>query len=174
MKLSARNQIPATVLDITKGEVKPRTVSLAFEDPPVPQKKFSVHPQRALAKEYFYPAFPAANASWSKRILRGPTIRPQPLTGLGAGQCNAFAPEEWRVAGHADDNSLFHLMAEEGFAHALYKTGTLEGVSAEAFVLLGVVCVEPVAATAVTSRLLPYRSLTFPVVNASSRTHSRS
>jgi hypothetical protein len=56
------------------------------------------------------------------------------LSGLGAGQCNAFAPEEWRVAAHAPDNSLFHVMAGEGFAHALYKSGTLNGATAESFV----------------------------------------
>src|SRR5207237_638952 len=60
--------------------------------------------------------------------------RPQPLSGLGAGQCNAFAPEEWRVAAHAPENSLFHVMADKGFAHALYKAGTLEGTSAEDYV----------------------------------------
>jgi len=38
------------------------------------------------------------------------------LSGLGAGQCNAFAPQGWRVAAHAPDNSLFHVMAQESFA----------------------------------------------------------
>ncbi len=128
------DHVTLTLYDIAKGELKPRTVSLTFTDEPVPKKKFSVHPQRVLAKEYFYPAFPAANASWSKRILRGPTIRPEPLSGLGAGQCNGFAPPEWRVAAHAPDNSLFHVMAEEGFAHALYKTAALDGALPEDFV----------------------------------------
>lgn len=128
------DHVTLTLYDITKGEVKPRTVSLTFEDEPAPKKKFSVRPQRVLAKEYFYPPFPAANASWSPRLLRGPTIRPQALAGLGAGQCNGFAPEEWRVAGHAPDNSLFHLMAEQGFAHAIYKSGSLDGLSAEDYV----------------------------------------
>src|SRR3954471_2433877 len=123
-----------TLYDITQGEVKPRTVSLTFTDEPAPRKKFSVRPQRSLAREYFAPPFPAANAFWSRRIYRGPTIRPQPLSGLGAGQCNAFAPAEWRVAAHAPDNSLFHVMAGKGFAHALFKTGTLGGASAEDYV----------------------------------------
>src|SRR3954470_9413726 len=130
----AGDHVTLTVYDITQGEVKPRAVSLTFEDEPVPKKKFSVHPSRTLAKEYFYPPFPAANASWSKRILRGPTIRPQLLTGLGAGQCNGFAPSEWRVAAHAPDNSLFHVMAGEGFAHAIYKTGALGGAAPEIFI----------------------------------------
>jgi len=129
----AGDHVTLTVYDITQGEIKPRAVALTLEDEPAPKKKFSVHPPRTLAKEFFYPPFPAANASWSKRILRGPTIRPQLLTGLGAGQCNGFAPEEWRVAAHAPDNSLFHVMAEEGFAHAIYETGSLNGEAPEIF-----------------------------------------
>ncbi|HEX4026996.1 MAG TPA: PDZ domain-containing protein [Rhizomicrobium sp.] len=130
----AGDHVTFTLYDVTEGEVKPETVSLTFEDEPVPKKSFSVHPPRTLAREYFLPPVPAANASWSKRILRGPTIKPLALTGLGAGACNGFAPEEWRVAAHAPDNSLFHVMAEKSFAHAIYKEGALNGVSPEAFV----------------------------------------
>jgi hypothetical protein len=90
-------------------------------------RKFSVRPPRVLAREYFFPPFPAANASWSKRILLGATIRPLALTGLGAGACNGFAPQEWRIAAHAPDNSLFHVMAEEGFAHAIYRSAVFSG-----------------------------------------------
>jgi hypothetical protein len=128
------DQVALTLYDTVKGDTKPQTVSLRITEEPVPTKKFSVHPLRALAREHFYPAFPAANAAWSRRILRGPTIRPQALSGLGAGQCNAFAPEGWRVAAHASDNSLFHVMAEEGFAHAIFKSADLEGKPAEDFV----------------------------------------
>src|SRR6185503_7506513 len=127
------DRVTLTVYDITQGEIKPRAVSLTCEDEPAPKKKFSVHPPSTLAKEFFYPPFPAANAFWSKRILRGPTIRPQLLAGLGAGQCNGFAPAEWRVAAHAPDNSLFHVMAGEGFAHAIYKTAALNGAAPETF-----------------------------------------
>jgi hypothetical protein len=128
------DRVNLTVYDITKGEVKPETVSLTFEDQPVPTKSFSVHPPRTLARELFLPPTPDANASWSRRILRGPTIRPLALTGLGAGACNAFAPEEWRIAAHAPDNSLFHLMAEKSFQHAIYKSATLNGTAPEAFI----------------------------------------
>src|ERR1700744_1420797 len=128
------DHVSLTVYDITKGEVKPETVSLTFEEQPVPTKNFSVHPPRTLAREYFAAPTPAANASWSPRILRGPTIRPLALTGLGAGACNGFAPEEWRIAAHAPDNSLFHLMAEKSFQHAIYKEGTLGGTAPEAFI----------------------------------------
>ena len=131
---AAGDQVRLTLYDITQGDVKPQDVSLKVEEEPVPTRKFSVHPPRTLAREMFNPPFPAANASWSNRILRGPTIRPLALSGLGAGQCNAFAPQFWRVAAHAGDNSLFHLMAEEGFAHAIFKSGELHGASPESFV----------------------------------------
>jgi hypothetical protein len=130
----AGDRVSVTLYDVNKGEVKPQTVSLTFEDQPVEKKTFSVHPPRTLAREYFAAPTPAANASWSPRILRGPTIRPLALTGLGAGACNGFAPEEWRVAAIAPDNSLFHVMAEQGFAHAIYKVGALNGASPDAFV----------------------------------------
>lgn len=128
---AAGDRMALTLYDVTQGEVKPHTVSLDIESPPVPQKTFSVHPPRTLAKEYFYPPVPVANASWSRRILRGPTIRPLVLVGLGAGSCNGFAPERWRVAAHAADNSLFHVMAEEGFAHAIFKVGQVNDRSPE-------------------------------------------
>ncbi|HVW72569.1 MAG TPA: PDZ domain-containing protein [Rhizomicrobium sp.] len=131
---AAGDRVTFTLYDITRGEVKPKTVSLTFEHMPVPKKSYSVHPPRTLAREYFPPPMPAANASWSRRILRGPTIRPLALTGLGAGACNAFAPEEWRIAAHAPDNSLFHVMAEKSFAHAIYKSGRLNGLSPELYV----------------------------------------
>jgi len=130
----AGDRIRLTLYDITKGEVHPEDVMLTFDTAPPVSKRLSVHPPRILAKEVFYPAFPAANASWSTRLLRGPTIKPLALNGLGAGQCNAFAPQDWRVAAHAPDNSLFHVMADEGFAHALYKSAPLNGASPEAYV----------------------------------------
>jgi hypothetical protein len=128
------DRVSFTLYDVTKGEVKPETVSLTFEDQPVPQKKFSVHPPRTLAKEVFLPPVPAANASWSRRILRGPTIRPLALTGVGAGACNGFVPEDWRIAAHAPDDSLFHVMAEKSFQHAIYKEDGLNGASPEVFI----------------------------------------
>jgi hypothetical protein len=131
---AAGDRITLTLYDITHGEVHPHDVSLVFDAAPPVGKKFSVDPPRTLAREYFYPAFPAANASWSRRIHLGPTIRPLALSGLGAGQCNAFAPQEWRVAAHARDNSLFHVMAVEGFAHALYKSGDLGGATPESYI----------------------------------------
>jgi len=130
----AGDHIQLTIYDITQGEVHPEEVSLTFDAAPPAGKRFRVHPPRTLAKEEFSPPFPAANASWSRRIYRGPTIRPLALSGLGAGQCNAFAPQDWRVAAHAPDNSLFHVMANQGFAHALYKSGQLNGAVPEDYV----------------------------------------
>ncbi len=130
----AGDRVSFTLFDVTKGEVKPETVSLTFEGQPVPKKTFSVHPPRTLAREYFLPPVPAANASWSRRILRGPTIRPLALSGVGPGACNGFVPADWRVAATAPDNSLFHVMAEKYFAHAIYKVGMLDGASPEIFV----------------------------------------
>jgi len=129
---TAGERVSLTLYDT--GEVHPQTVTLVFEAAPPLSKKFSVHPPRTLAKEFFNPPFPAANASWSKRILRGATIKPLALSGLGAGQCNAFVPYGWRVAAHAPDNSLFHVMAGESFAHAIYKSGNLNGAAPEDFV----------------------------------------
>lgn len=130
----AGERITLTLYDVTEGEVKPRDVSLVFDAAPPVGKKFSVHPPRILAKEAFYPPVAAANAAWSRRIFRGATIRPLALFGLGSGQCNAFAPERWKVAGHAADNSMFHVMAQEGFQHAIFQSAALNGISAEDYV----------------------------------------
>jgi hypothetical protein len=130
---AAGDRITLTIYDITEGEVHPEDVSLTFDAAPPVSKSFSVNPPRTLAKEVFFPPYPAANASWSRRIHLGPTIRPLALSGLGAGQCNGFVPEDWRVAAHNKDNSLFHVMAEAGFAHAIYKSALLNGVSPDAF-----------------------------------------
>ena len=76
-----------------------------------------------------------ANADWSRRIARGPTIRPLATPGLGAGRCNGFAPEDWFVAGHAADNSMIHVMAPFGFEHAIYQAADLQGRDPRKFVL---------------------------------------
>jgi len=131
---AAGDRITLTLYDITQGEVHPQDIALTFDAAPPVGKRFSVHPPRTLAKEVFSPPVAAANAAWSPRIYRGPTIRPLALSGLGAGQCNSFAPYGWRVAAHAPDNSLFHVMAEESFAHALYKSGQLNGAAPENYV----------------------------------------
>jgi len=131
----AGDRIALTLFDIPKGDIHPRKVVLAFDATPPASRKLSVRPPRTLAKELFYLPTMAANGAWSPRIARGPTIKPVALTGLGAGRCNGFAPENWRVAGYAPDNSMFHVMATEGFAHAIYKSAPLEGHDATPFIL---------------------------------------
>lgn len=130
----AGERVTLTVYDVTEGEVKPRDVGITFDAAPPVGKSFSVHPPRVLAKEDFYPPVAAANAAWSRRIYRGATIRPLALSGLGSGQCNAFAPERWKVAGHAPDNSMFHLMAGEGFQHAIFQSAVLDGAAPQEYV----------------------------------------
>lgn len=127
----AGEQIILTLYDITKGEVRPRTVTLIFDSMPPPGKKLSVEPPRTLAKVPPAPQTVAANAAWSERLLRGAAIKPLPLFGLGDGPCNGFAPQGWRVAGRAP--GTFHLMAQQGFAHAIHHSATLEG-DAQSFV----------------------------------------
>lgn len=114
-----------TLYDITKGEVRPRDVTLTFGNMPPPGKKLSVEAPRTLAKIPPAPQTVAANAAWSKRLLHGAAIKPLPLVGLGDGPCNGFAPQGWRVAGHQP--GTFHLMAREGFAHAIHHSAMLEG-----------------------------------------------
>ncbi len=123
-----------TLYDITQGEVHPRDVAVTLIKEPETPRKLTVNPLRVMVKEPRPPPIAAANAAWSRRILRGPTIRPVPLFGLGSGACNGFAPEGWRVAGHAPDNSMFHVAAGEGFSHALYQSARLDGVAPEDFI----------------------------------------
>jgi hypothetical protein len=130
----AGDRVTLTLYDITQGEVHPQQVALVIDAEPPVGKTFSVHPPRTLAREGPVPISVAANAAWSKRLLRGATIRPLALTGLGSGQCNGFAPAGWKVAGHTPDNSMFHVMAGEGFAHAIYQSAMLHGVDADSFV----------------------------------------
>jgi hypothetical protein len=124
-----------TVFDETKGDIHPQDVAVTFAAEPPVTKKLSVLPPRTLAKEPFHLPSMAANAAWSLRIARGPTIRPLALPGLGAGRCNGFAPEYWYVVGHAPDDSMIHVAAPEGFEHALYETQKLDGRDPQAFVL---------------------------------------
>jgi hypothetical protein len=127
----AGEQMTLTLYDIIKGDVRPRDVTLIFDSTPPTGKKLSVEPPRTLAKIPSTPQTVAANAAWSERLLRGAAIKPLPLFGLGDGPCNGFAPQGWKVAGHAPDT--LHLMAQEGFAHAIHHSATLEG-AAQSFV----------------------------------------
>lgn len=122
-----------TLYDLDTGMVKPQDVAIVFAVMPDPKetKKYSVRPPRTLAKEIFAPPPIVANAAWARRLSRGAFLKPQELTGLGAGRCNALAPEKWRIAGYAPDGSLFHVMAPTTFQHALLLRLTLQGRKAE-------------------------------------------
>jgi len=122
-----------TLYDVDTGEVKPEKVALVFAVMPDPKetKKYSVRPPRTLAKEIFAPPPIVANAAWARRLSRGAFLKPQELTGLGAGRCNALAPEKWRIAGYSPDGNLIHVMAPTTFQHALLLRLKLDGRKAE-------------------------------------------
>jgi hypothetical protein len=129
------DRVVFTVFDEIKGDIHPKDVAVNFAAEPPVTKKRSVLPPRTLAKEYFNLPTMGANADWSRRIARGPTVRPVAIPGLGAGRCNGFAPEDWFVAAHAPDDSMIHVMAPTGFEHAIYQSAKLEGRDAKDFVL---------------------------------------
>jgi hypothetical protein len=129
------DRVVFTVFDETKGDIHPKDVAVNFAAEPPVTKKRSVLPPRTLAKENFYLPTMGANADWSRRIARGPTVRPVAIPGLGAGRCNGFAPEDWFVAAHAPDDSMIHVMAPSGFEHAIYQSARLDGRDARTFVL---------------------------------------
>lgn len=122
-----------TLYDVDTGAVKPEKVTLVFTAMPDPKetKKYSVRLPRTLAKEIFAPPPIVANAAWARRLARGAFLKPQELSGLGAGRCNALAPEKWRIAGYAADGSLIHVMAPSTFQHALLLRLPLAGRGAE-------------------------------------------
>ena len=128
------DQVSLTLFDETSGDIHPHQVLLTITDAPPVTRVLSVTPPRTLAKEYFYPPPMAANAAWSERLARGPTIRPRQLFGIGDGQCNGFAPLDWEVRGHAKDDTMFHVAAKAGFQHAIFATAKLEGQGPVSFI----------------------------------------
>lgn len=123
-----------TLYDIALGELHPRDVAITLAAEPETPDKLTVRPPRALVKTPRPPPVVAANAAWSRRILRGPTIRPVPLYGLGSGDCNGFAPQGWHVAAHATDNSLLAVAANQGFYHAIFQSADLSGAAPADFI----------------------------------------
>lgn len=125
----AGQRVAMTLYDIEAGNVTPVRAVITFAAMPDPKLTgaWSVRPPRTLAKETFALPPILANAAWARRLSRGAFIRPQALYGLGAGRCNALAPERWRVAGAAPDGSLFHVMAPAGFQHAVLLEAPLTG-----------------------------------------------
>jgi len=129
-------QAMLTLHDITQGEAKPRQVAVTLGVMPDPKQtgKYSVYPPRILAKEVFALPPIAANAAWARRLARGAFLKPLELSGLGAGRCNAVAPEKWRVAGYTPDGSLFHVMAPLTFQHAILLSASLAGKTPADFI----------------------------------------
>ena len=128
------DRVAFTLFDEAAGDIHPTEVTVVFAAAPA-TPRHSVRPPRVLAQEYFYAPAMAANAAWSARIARGPTIQPVAMPGLGSGHCNGFAPEDWGVRGHSQDDSMFHVAAVAGFQHALFASGLLKGQTPQDFVL---------------------------------------
>ena len=131
----AGEQAVFILFDVVKGDIHPKSLAVTFAGEAPLTKNLSVLPPRTLAKEAFRLPAIAANAAWSRRLARGPTIRPLALPGLGAGRCNGFAPQYWIVAGHAPDDSMIHVAAPDGFQHAMYQSAKLNGRDPRDFVL---------------------------------------
>lgn len=130
------DRVALSLYDITEGEIRPRAVTLTFDAAPPVTAMFSVRPPRVLAKEFFFPPGMAANAAWSKSIARGAFIRPREMTGIGDGHCNGFVPQDqvWETRGHAPDDSMYHVAAHDGFAHAMFQSARLGALTPPAYI----------------------------------------
>ena len=120
----AGDKAALTLFDETKGDINSRQVGLVFAAAPPVTKKLSVKPPRTLAKEFFFPPAMAANASWSRRLAHGASLRPLSLTPLSAGTCSALAPDDWSVIDHDASGHMLHLAS--GASHVLYKVVRLD------------------------------------------------
>jgi hypothetical protein len=117
------DRILLTVFDEARGAIHPRSVALVFDAaPPASKTVFSVEPPRTLAKETFNPPSMAANASWSRRLAHGVSVRPRAMPQLNAGSCSGVAPEKWQLRDSGD--GMIHLAS--GGAHAIYKLVRLD------------------------------------------------
>lgn len=109
-----------TLFDEARGAIHPENVAVTFAAaPPENKTVLRVKPPRTLAREYFNPPGMAANASWSRRLAHGASIRPRAMPELRAGDCSGLAPEQWRVADSA--SGMIHLVSKDGGEHAIYK-----------------------------------------------------
>src|SRR5215469_6119426 len=118
------DRVVFTLFDEARGAIRPKKVAVMFDAaPPVSKTIFRVDPPRTLAKEFFYPPGMAANASWSRRLAHGASIRPRAMPELDGGDCSAVAPAEWRVRDSA--KGMIHLVSEDGGLHAIYKLVSL-------------------------------------------------
>ena len=159
------DRILLTVFDEARGAIHPRNVALVFDAaPPLSKTVFSVAPPRTLAKEAFNPPSMAANASWSRRLAHGVSVRPRAMPQLNAGTCSGVAPEKWQLRDSGD--SMIHLESGEGGAHAIYKLVRLDPSQRrdpKGYVLglLHAIFHSPVASTPVESRHFGVNSFNF-------------
>lgn len=124
----AGDQVRFTLFDESKSAVRPRTVTVTFgRAPPVSKTVFSVEPPRLLIRERFAQSPMAANASWSRRLKHGVSIRLRAMPELKAGVCSGVAPEKWRVENFGP--AMIHLTSQDGDMHAVYKLVSLDPVS---------------------------------------------
>jgi hypothetical protein len=131
---SAGKPLAMVLYGVADGFVHPRAVTITPVARPDTPREHSVRPPRTLAKPRGPAPVVAANAAWSRRIRRGPTIQPDRLYGVGWGDCNGFAPQGWHVEGHAADGSFLSVAANQGFYHAVYKAAQLDGISAPDYI----------------------------------------
>jgi hypothetical protein len=114
------DRVVFTLFDEAQGAIHPKKVTMVFDAaPPASKTVFRVKPPRTLVKEFFNPPGMAANASWSRRLAHGASIRPRLMSPLSAGDCSGVAPEEWRV--QDSTNGMIHLVSKDGGLHAIYK-----------------------------------------------------
>lgn len=119
------DRVVFTLFDEASGAIHPKTVTVTFEaSPPASKTIFRINPPRTLAKEFFYPPGMAANASWSRRLAHGASIRPRAMPELDVGDCSGVAPEQWRIANAG--RSMIHLVSKDGSLHAIYKLVRLD------------------------------------------------
>ncbi|HXS06809.1 MAG TPA: PDZ domain-containing protein [Rhizomicrobium sp.] len=114
------DRVAFTLFDEAKGPIRPKIVAVTFDDaPPVSETIFTVESPRTLVKERFALPGMVANASWSRRLTHGVSVRPRAMPQLSAGSCSGVAPEKWQVRDGAA--GLIHLASADGRLHAIYK-----------------------------------------------------
>lgn len=157
-------QVRLTLFDEAKGEIHPRQVQMTLTAAAPVTRKLSVKPPRTLAKEFFFQPSMAANASWSRRLTHGPSIRPLSLAPLGTMRCSGFAPDDWTVLGDDEAGSVLHVT--NNASHAMYKILRLSDAQARdprGFILglLHAIFKSPPVATPVQSRPFGFSTFNF-------------
>ncbi len=83
------DRVDFTLFDEARGAIHPKIVALTFDAAPPENKTiFTVEPEPTLAREFFNPPGMAANASWSRRLAHGASVRPRAMPELDGGDCS--------------------------------------------------------------------------------------